>query len=162
MPAWNKQEVMQGLANALEFQYTNAISDVSEFLAAARSAGHVLGCLDNEQAERFLEMVREMRDLVPQFRPRYFQGPLLFFAATQEEAIRVDRAEQRVASTVWGPFVEAIDVREVECGHTEMTNPVPIKQISRQLELALQTIKTKSNQSNYTSAAVLIGPAVPG
>jgi pristinamycin I synthase 3 and 4 len=153
MPEWNKQEVMQGLANALEFPTSNAISDVGEFLAAARSVGHVLGCLDGEQGERFLAMVREMRDLVPHFRPRYFQGRLLFFAATQEETIRIDRTEQYSASTAWGPFVEAIDVREVECGHTEMTNPGPIKKIGRQLELALQAIKTRSNREMFSCSS---------
>lgn len=145
MPEWNKQEVMQGLANALEFQNSNEISDVSEFLTAARSVGHVLGCLDGEQGERFMDMVRKMRDLVPRFRPGYFQGTLTFFAAKREEAIRIDRVEQCSALTAWEPFVETIDVREIECGHTEMTNPGPIKEISHQLELVLQAIKTKSN-----------------
>lgn len=154
MPEWNKQEVMLGLANALEFQNSKLISNVSEFLAAAQSVGHVLGCLDGEQGERFLALVHEMRDLVPLFRPRYFQGPLLFFAATQEETIRIDRTERSSASTAWGPFAEAINVCEVECGHTEMTNPGPIKEISRQLELALQAVKTRSTQIRFSPAAV--------
>ncbi|MBB1258527.1 non-ribosomal peptide synthetase [Streptomyces alkaliterrae] len=71
-------------------------------------------------------MVNNMR-LAAEARPARWEGDMLFFAATVERG-----GDLHVED--WFPYVAgAVDVRQVDCRHSEMTNPEPLAAIGRVL-----------------------------
>ena len=118
MPPWNEEEVLDGLVTALAFDRTEMNShslDVPAFLEAVRRAGHVLGCLDEEQGRRFLGLLRDSRRLVRAFRPGRFEGDMLFFAATEAEAVAINWATA-VTPNVWSSYVSGhLHVHDISC-----------------------------------------------
>ncbi|MBB1242298.1 amino acid adenylation domain-containing protein [Streptomyces durbertensis] len=71
-------------------------------------------------------MVNNMR-LAAEARPARWEGDVLFFAATADRG-----GDLHVED--WFPYVAgAVDVRQVDCRHSEMTNPEPLAAIGRLL-----------------------------
>jgi len=141
MPDWDVAVVLHGLARALEIGIDaerGAPLSVETFLDAARQAGHVLGCLDAPRGHRFMALFEAFRRMVPTYRPGRIDGDMLFFQATRAEAVGIEWAGD-VSAHVWREHVSGrIRVIPVDCAHTEMANPGPIRGIAEQIERYLQ------------------------
>jgi len=108
------------------------------FLDAARRSGHVLGCHEGGQGQRFVDLLKQFRRFVPEFHPGQAAGDMLFFAATEAESVGI-RWAAKMSPSVWEQHVSGrIHVHEVACAHTEMGNPTPIQEIGRKIELYLK------------------------
>src|SRR5207248_2580552 len=108
--------------------------DIATVLETARQVGHVLGEFEVSQAERMLRLGRHSARLAFDYRPRLFDGDMLFFMAAE------DRIE-RFTPQDWAPYVTGeIEVREIPCRHDHMTDPIPIATIGRLLEQSLQAL----------------------
>ncbi|WP_293237969.1 thioesterase domain-containing protein, partial [Paludibacterium sp.] len=154
LPEWDERAVLAGFAQALGIALTPAEAaglSMAVFVAAARRAGHVLGCLDDSQAQRFLALLADFRRLIPAFRPGKVDGDMLFFQALRPEALGIERADG-ITPHVWQPHVGGrLHLRALDCAHTEMANPDPIRQIARDLEQFLrETAPLQARQPGET------------
>jgi nonribosomal peptide synthetase DhbF len=141
MPEWDTRQVLAGLALALEIPLGEQSLSIEAFLAAARQAGHVLGCLEAEQGQRFMGLFEDFRRFVPAFRPEVVAGDMLFFEATRAEAVGINWAGT-VSPMVWQPyFTGRIHTRRIACAHTEMANPGPIGEIGRLIEQYIREVR---------------------
>jgi len=152
MPEWNELEVLQGMAKAFALdlhEQGRSELNIASLIEASRAEGHALGFLNVDQGFRFVGQLREFRELVTEFRPGRYDGDILFFAATESESVSIHWAND-ISPNVWAPYVTGqIQVHEIKCGHTEMANPGPIRDIGRILEEHLSKSQFASLEEVY-------------
>jgi len=91
-------------------------SDISIIIKTARRVGHVLGYLEEEQAERMLRLGKHYTSLLQSFRPGRFNGDLLLFPA----------AEHRLhlfSPGLWEPYITGhVEVHWIQCRYSQITD----------------------------------------
>jgi thioesterase domain-containing protein len=102
--------------------------DLLTMIEIARKVGHALGSFEIEQAERMLRLLEHNVSLLYSFRPGVFDGDLLLFTAGEKRS-------KFFTPSLWAPYIAGhIEVHEVRCEHSQMTDPVPITFIGRLVE----------------------------
>jgi len=132
-----EREIVPVLAEILRFDMRhmeNAELNISGLIEAARRSGHTLGLMDVGQVRRLWQMVLHHDELRRRFSPGKFHGELLLFAATEGRA--VPQSPER-----WRPYVNSIEVHELQCHHTEMTDPGPLSIIGRAIQQHLLRVQ---------------------
>jgi len=131
MPALDEQAAIRELANIVGLHDPTSNGDTPDLetiVRTARRMGHVLGTLEPGQAERMLRLGMHHALLMPHFRPPVFHGDVLLFVATENrfECLKPES---------WRDYVTGeIEVHRIDCAHAHMTDPVPIRKISRIVE----------------------------
>ena len=115
--------------------------NMTTFVKAARRANHILGCLDEKETQRFIEVRKNFSRLIPTFQPGVVAGDILFFQAMCFKPYYLAHGmlpPNGTLSQAWQPYVDGkIQVYPMNCTHNEMANPTPIREIGRKLELYL-------------------------
>ncbi|KAA8886071.1 amino acid adenylation domain-containing protein [Nocardia colli] len=131
------------------------LRDAAELL---RSRPGPFAALTVEHLERLYAGYTNGTLLAHGFRPRVFDGDVLFFTAAADEINRAD-PERRAAA--WQPFVTgAIDDHELPCRHSAMTAPESLAAIGSVLRRRLDgdpelpTIKRSKNGSRSDKPAI--------
>ncbi len=140
-PNWHEAYLLGEYAEALNIALSpEEIADLNmtTFVKAARRAGHVLGCLEERETQRLVELRKDFSRLLPTFQPALVAGDMLFFQAM---CLKPHHLLHRILphnenlSQAWQPYVEGkIHVYPMNCTHNEMANPTPIREIGRKLE----------------------------
>ncbi|MFC8045977.1 amino acid adenylation domain-containing protein [Nocardia sp. NPDC057353] len=95
--------------------------DLAGAAALLREANGPFAALTGEHLERLYEGYRAGTVMAHGFRPRVFDGDLLFFTAAEDE---INRADPDRCAAAWRPFV-AGDIHDhaLPCRHADMTTP---------------------------------------
>ncbi|MFC3962646.1 amino acid adenylation domain-containing protein [Nocardia jiangsuensis] len=95
--------------------------DLAGAAALLREENGPFAALTGEHLERLYEGYRAGTVLAHGFRPRVFDGDLLFFTAAEDE---INRADPNRSAAAWRPFVAgAIHDHALPCRHADMTTP---------------------------------------
>jgi thioesterase domain-containing protein len=91
-------------------------------------------------------MMKHNAALARSFRPGRFDGDIQFFFADQKKG-------EYSLPEAWQPFITGrIDTHVIHCKHSEMTEPVPLKEIGRILEQYLLAATTKVSSIQSTQS----------
>lgn len=112
------------LARELGFDPGERAPDAAGVARLMAERGGVLANLRPEHLDRMYAAYLNMNRLARAHRPPRYEGDVLFFAATHSAgAVPASPAD-------WKPYVDGeLEVCEIDCAHTEMTDPGPIAAI---------------------------------
>ncbi|TNH22704.1 amino acid adenylation domain-containing protein [Micromonospora orduensis] len=104
-----------------------------------RREGGALAGLSEPQIEAIVRTMDHNRELIKHFRPRYFDGDLLFFLATQA------RPEGAPTADAWAPHIGGkIECCPIDVDHGSMAQPEPLDEIGRMLGAYLSRDELRS------------------
>jgi amino acid adenylation domain-containing protein len=150
-PVISEQELLRGFAQHWRFNPQHMEGrpfDLPTMIETARKVGHVLGSFEIEQAERMLRLLEHNVALLYSFRPGVFEGDLLLFTAGEKRS-------EFFAPGLWAPYIAGhIEVHEVTCEHSQMTDPAPITFIGRLVEQWLKRFTDVSPKDRPKAIAV--------
>jgi thioesterase domain-containing protein len=125
---------------ALGYYHGDEPLQVSSALDILRQAGDLLSNLEEHQVTAVLQAMRDNSRLANNFRPQRFDGDMLLFVATQDEA--------SPPADSWKSYVSGkIAVHEIDCEHVQMMQPAPLAKISRVLASELDRQSPPAGQS---------------
>ena len=112
--------------------------NMTTFVKAARRANHILGCLEERDTQRLVELRERFSRLIPTFQPGRLAGDMLFFQAMCHKPHHLANnilSPNGILPQAWQPYVDGkIQVYPMNYTHNEMANPTPIREIGRKLE----------------------------
>ncbi|MGH3660501.1 MAG: non-ribosomal peptide synthetase [Micromonosporaceae bacterium] len=105
----------------------------AETFALVRAGAGVLAGFDDSRIEALHEAsARHIRQAFT-WRPSRYDGPVTLFSAT-----RTPEATTEQKADAWRPWASAVEVHELDCGHSEVLNPEPVAVIGAAVEAILR------------------------
>jgi amino acid adenylation domain-containing protein len=144
-----EDEILREAASLLGLdvkQFGDRPVDFAMLFQAADRAGHIPADFNQHIAKRTLQMMKHNAALGRSFRPGRFDGDIQFFFADQKKG-------EYSLPEAWQPFITGrIYTHVIHCKHSEMTEPVPLKEIGRILDRHLARLS--ATQSILSSESI--------
>ncbi|MEU0505589.1 alpha/beta fold hydrolase, partial [Nocardia sp. NPDC005998] len=130
------------LGDDVEFDQSMSLRDAAELL---RSRPGPFAALTVEHLERLYAGYANGTVLAHGFRPRTFNGDLLFFTAGDDEINRTDPTRRAAA---WQPFITGtIQNHDLRCKHSAMTTPESLAVIGPVLNEHLEAAAARAREA---------------
>ncbi|MFE3380447.1 thioesterase domain-containing protein [Streptomyces anulatus] len=139
------QEVLDGLLEFLGVPPRPEGEEPLDFQGAielARAEGSAMANLGEENIQSIADVLTNNVNIGRSFVPGTYQGDLLLFTSTE------DQPDGRPTAAAWNPHVTgALDVHELRCAHSQMTQPVPLAEVGRVVSARLARPAAKGQSS---------------
>jgi glyine---[glycyl-carrier protein] ligase len=133
-------ELLAVQLKALGYYQGDEPLQVSSALDILRQQGDLLSNLEEHEVTAILQVMKHNSRLASSFRPKRFDGDMLLFVATQDDA--------PPPADSWKSYVGGkIAVHEIDCKHVQMMQPGPLATIGRALANELDRQSPPSGQS---------------
>jgi thioesterase domain-containing protein len=105
----------------------------AEAFAVIRAAGQAPAALDDRVLHAMTDNGVRHIHLATAWRPSRYDGPVTLFSATRRA-----HATTTEKAAAWRPVTGALDVRELDCGHSGVLQPDQAAQVAEVLETLLR------------------------